>query len=102
MGLLVPLASLLAAAASPPTDADIPIPPIPPTNQPRYQSAPVPDQSFSAPIVPEATGTKIRPDLFNQRAYNGGQGYTPGSTIERQQEQRDKPIPGINITMPLR
>lgn len=103
MLLFAPLVVLVAAAAPPPaTDEDIPIPPIPPAHQPSYQSAPMPDQTLSAPTIPEASGPQIRPDLFNQRAYNGGQGYTPGSTIERQQQQRDKPIPGINITMPLR
>jgi len=103
MRLLAPLAVLFAAAAPPPpTDADIPIPPIPPAHRPSYQSAPMPDQSLSAPTAPEASGPKLRPDLFNQRAYNGGQGYLPGSTIEREQQQRDKPIPGLNFTMPLR
>jgi hypothetical protein len=62
----------------------------------------VPDLDLSAPAQAERnSGPEFSPNLFNQRAYNGGQGYTPGSSIERQQQQRQLPVPGFNLKMPL-
>jgi hypothetical protein len=81
---------------------NFPLPPIPPTTPPAFQAAPVPDIDLSAPAQAERnSGPQLSPDLFNQRAYNGGQGYTPGSTIENQQRQRQLPVPGFNLKMPL-
>lgn len=76
-------------------------PPVPPPQPPRYQAAPVPNTALSAPQLAPTTGTRISPHFFNQRAFNGGQGYVPGSTIEGQQEQRQLPVPGLNLNMPL-
>ncbi len=73
----------------------------PPPQQSGYQAAPMPNDEVSAPAAAPKTGTRIGPKIFNQRAFNGGQGYVPGSTIEGQQEQRQKPIPGLNLDMPL-
>ncbi len=101
VALACSLVALLGAAKPRSRHEDFPIPPIPPEHPPLDQSAPVPDNSLSAPIEQTPDGARLRPDFFNQKAYNKGQGYVPGSTIEGQQEQRLKPIPGINFKMPL-
>ncbi len=93
--------TLLAAAKSPNPAEDFPVPPIPPDHPPSDQAAPVPDSDFAAPSRPTRQGTQIRPHFFNQPIYNNGQGYVRGSTIEGQQDQRSKPIPGINLNVPL-
>jgi len=83
-------------------DENFPLPPVPPVKPPAFQAAPVPDLDLSAPAQAERnSGPELSPDLFNQRAYNSGQGYIPGSTIERQQQQRQLPVPGFNLKMPL-
>lgn len=83
-------------------DENFPLPPVPPVKPPAFQAAPVPDLDLSAPAQAERNrGPELSPDLFNQRAYNSGQGYIPGSTIERQQQQRQLPVPGFNLKMPL-
>ena len=83
-------------------DENFPLPPVPPAKPPAFQAAPVPDLDLSAPAQAQRnSGPELSPDLFNQRPYNGGQGYTPGSTIERQQQQRQAPVPGFNLKMPL-
>jgi hypothetical protein len=75
---------------------------VPPASPPPFQAAPVPDLDLSAPAQAQRnSGPQLSPDLFNERAYNSGQGYTPGSTIERQQQQRQLPVPGFNLKMPL-
>jgi len=83
-------------------DENYPIPPVPPASPPAFQAAPVPDLDLSAPAQAQRnSGPQLSPDLFNGPVYNGGQGYTPGSTIERQQQQRQLPVPGFNLKMPL-
>ena len=84
-----------------PPDDDFPIPPIPPVEPPAYQAAPMPDTERSAPALAAPRGTQIRPDFYSRRFYNGGQGYLPGSTIEGEQEQRQLPVPELNLKMPL-
>ena len=81
---------------------NFPLPPIPPATPPAFQAAPMPDLDLSAPEQAQRnSGPQLSPDFFDRRAYNGGQGYTPGSTIERQQQQRQLPVPGFNLKMPL-
>lgn len=81
---------------------DFPAPPVPPSTPPDFQAAPVPDIRQSAPAQSSATGPQLRPDLFNPKGYNNGQGYLPGSTIEGQQSQRQRPVPGLNLRIPVR
>ncbi len=66
-----------------------------------YQAAPVPNTALSAPELAPTPGTRISPRFFNEKAFNGGQGYVPGSTIEGQHAQRQAPVPGLNLNMPL-
>jgi hypothetical protein len=107
--LLAAVFGLAAMGASPrrpapilSPDENFPLPPVPPAKPPAFQAAPVPDLDLSAPAQAERnSGPEFSPNLFNQRAYNGGQGYTPGSSIERQQQQRQLPVPGFNLKMPL-
>ncbi len=108
--LLIALLGLGLAGAGPQRKAGplvlstpdtFPVPPAPPSQAGRLQVAPMPDIDVTAPSSAPSNGPRLRPDFFPQRAYNGGQGYIPGSTIEGQQEQRQKPIPGFNLKMPL-
>ena len=87
--------------ALPPEDS-FPLPPVPPATPPNFEAAPMPDLDLSAPEQAQRnSGPQLSPDLFKQHGYNGGQGYTPGSTIENQQRQRQSPVPGFNLKMPL-
>ncbi len=107
--VLCAVAALLLTAAAPQKKKPLvltppeeyPMPPVPPRRPGRLQVAPVPDAEVTAPNTASGDGARLRPDFFPQRIYNGGQGYLSGSTIEGQQEQRQKPIPGFNLKVPL-
>jgi hypothetical protein len=103
-------ASLLLGAAAP---AKAPYPPItlqsqqPPADTGKnigspYTPAPVPDSEYE---VPSATGGQsgpsLRPGFFQQRKSYQGEGYTPGSTIQGEEQRRYKPLPSLNLSVPL-
>ena len=111
VALAITVASLAVGGAGPQRGAtplvipqygdDVPVPSIPPAQTFGYSAAPVPNGSLSAPEQRTTAGPKIQPHFFNQRAFNGGQGYVPGSNIESQQGQRQQPVPGINLNVPI-
>jgi hypothetical protein len=68
-----------------------------------FSPAPVPDQTIEAPNQHAFGGrrTELMPELFRQRKTYQGDGYTPGSTVQGEQQKRQKPLPGFNLSVPL-
>jgi hypothetical protein len=84
-----------------PDDA-LPVPPIPPAPTTEFRLAPVPDSDVSAPRAPTASqGASISPGFYQGKDYNIGEGYMPGSTVQGDQEHKAKPMPSLNLKVPL-
>ena len=110
--LIAFLLSAIAATAvaaprrgSPPQAApseDLPLPPIPPDLGANYMAAPVPNSGLSAPSpLDSRNGPELSPGFYQPKDYNIGQGYLPGSTVQGEQEHRAKPMPSLNLKLPL-
>jgi hypothetical protein len=81
---------------------ELPVPPIPPDMGSGYLAAPVPNTGMSAPAQPGARpGAEFSPGFYQPRDYNIGEGYLPGSTVQGEQEHRAKPMPSLNLKVPL-
>lgn len=105
--LVAGAALTLAAGASPP------YPPITLQAQPphdtganlgsTYLPAPVPDPDYQVPSTGgRASGQPVlRPYLYRPRATTQGEGFTPGSTIQGEERRRFKPVPSLNLSVPL-
>jgi hypothetical protein len=63
----------------------------------------MPDADIYAP-VPRADYPKaaqVTPNLFRPKTQFRGDGYSPGSTAQENQERQLKPAPGISLKVPL-
>jgi hypothetical protein len=113
---LIPLALPLMAASPPrqlslavPSDGGLSSPASPPSfsvgsppGKPAYEPAPLPNRDLSAPQQASAPAeTHLAPTLFTQREQFRGDGYSPGSTAQSEQEHRLRPGAGISLHMPL-
>jgi hypothetical protein len=98
---LVLLALVFTAGASP--KHSLPVPPIPPANPPRDQSAPVPNPDVRAPTEISSQGARVGLQDFRARRFNNeGLGYTPGSQYENTEDKRAIQTPGLSVQVPLR
>lgn len=101
---------LLTVGAAPATE---PFPPIilrmpaPPadtaTNRASpYTPAPVPnpDLGWHAPSVSPAH-TELTPGFYHPQQGYRGDGFTPGSTIQGEEQRRYRPLPSLQLSMPL-
>jgi hypothetical protein len=91
----------IAAAPAPQTDEALPVPPIPPAVQPADEAAPVPDVALRQPTPAARSGLNVSPSLFNTPRQFRGDGYTPNSSAQAAQERQFRPIPGLNLQLPL-
>jgi hypothetical protein len=79
----------------------LPVPPVPPAHPPTDQSAPVPDLSAAAPLVPGPQGAQIGLTDFRTHRYDHSAGYTPGSQFQTSEEKRAIQTPGLRLRVPL-
>ncbi len=69
---------------------------------PGFTPAPVPNLDLEPPVRPGGrSSAAVSPELFHMQRYYQGEGFTPGSTIQDEQSKRQKPLPGISVSMPL-
>lgn len=97
-------AATLPAAAPPSPGQPIPLPPVPPSVAvivPAEPIAPMPDRRIDAPFIPSSQGVSVSPSLYGQQRFNTGLGYPTGSDAPSEQEQRNKLVPGLSLTLPL-
>lgn len=73
----------------------------PPTNS-AFEPAPTPNRDASGPAAPRASNEpQLSPTLFTRRNQFRGDGYSPGSTAQEEQERKVRPGAGFNLRMPL-
>ncbi|HYZ61646.1 MAG TPA: hypothetical protein VE650_04270 [Acetobacteraceae bacterium] len=116
MRLLLPLLMLPLIAASPPQrglslsvpgDNSLLLPfstntAVASRTGPSYEPAPTPNRDVSGPTAPRATNEPtLTPSLFTTRNQYRGDGFSPGSTAQSEQEKRMKPGAGFSLHMPL-
>ena len=69
---------------------------------PVFEPAPTPDRDNSGPPPPRAgTDPQLSPTLFTRRNQYRGDGYSPGSTAQEEQERKVRPGAGFNVRMPF-
>ena len=110
---LLPFVALLAMAASPKTSIVMApgMPDFTPTRQPPsqatvvnpegYSAAPTPDQDAFAPTSKASNATSVAPGLFTRRDQYRGEGLSPSSSAQTEQDRRAKPGAGIKFSVPL-
>ena len=113
--LILPIALTLLAAAPPrqlslgpavPETTIGPNPPplalgIPAPNS-RFEPAPLPNRDLAGPGAARATNDpSLAPTLFTTKTQFRGDGFSPGSTAQSDQERRTKPGAGFSLHMPL-
>lgn len=95
---------LQATPAPPPL---LPLPQAPqarvrPPSGPVFEPAPTPDRDALGPLTPRATNDpQLSPTLFTRRNQYRGDGFSPGSTAQEEQERNVRPGAGFNLRMPL-
>ncbi len=85
-------------------DRMLPLPPAPApvTRGPGFTPAPIPNRDASAPPPPRASNdAQLAPSLFSRRDQYRGEGFSPGSTAQGEQDKRTRPGAGFNLRMPL-
>ncbi len=111
---LLPLALPLMAAAPPrqqmsltlPADQgaslnDLPLSLGAPAGKPIYEPAPLPNRDLRSPARRASSEPNLSPTLFSTKTQYRGDGFSPGSTAQADQERRAKPGAGFSLHMPL-
>ena len=114
MAALSPLTMLVAALAATPAAAQTrgfdmrasPPPTLPTAPQPapprRYDPAPLPNRDLDAPYDPRGQAApELGPGVFTRREQYRGDGFSPGSTAQSDQDRRAKPGAGFKLRMPF-
>jgi len=115
--LLLPIAlALLAAGPAPrqqfslavPTDPSplLPLSASPLSLTPRqpgptFEPAPTPDRDVRLPTTRASDKPSFGPSLFTTPNQYRGDGFSPGSTAQAEQEKRTKPGAGFSLHMPF-
>ncbi len=109
--VLLPLLGLLIAGASQPPNLT-PVtptpsfttqakPPAPSTTPPGFSPAPTPNDDASAPVTRASKDASVAPGFFTRRDQYRGEGLSPGSSAQTEQDRRAKPGAGFNLSVPL-
>ncbi len=76
--------------------------PATPGAAPPFQLAPLPNRDLSTPQGPRASNEPtLAPTLFTTRTQFRGDGFSPGSTAQSEQERKLKPGAGFSLHMPF-
>lgn len=108
------IAAVLIAAASPPPSVNLTPPTQPvlprgpftvtpaPAAPPRFEPAPTPNLDLAAPTGPRQSGQQeITPGFYRPSQQYRGDGFSPGSTAQGDQEKNVRPGVGFKLRMPL-
>jgi hypothetical protein len=103
------LGAALAGAAAPvasnaPLVVTHPAPPLAPAAPSgNFTPAPMPNLDLDGSTFRKTgpAGVVVTPMLFRERQPTVGDGYTPNSTIDGEQTKRFRPMPGLNLNVPL-
>ncbi len=100
MKYAVLLAALLLGPAA--KAEDLPVPPIPPTNPPAADSAPVPDVNARAPVTPSSQEPSVDVRLYRAKPYDPSLGFAPGSRYQSTEDRKPIQTPGLSVSVPLK
>ena len=79
-----------------------PAPRIASARPPSFLPAPLPNRDVSTPAPERATNeTTLAPTLFTTRTQFRGDGFSPGSTAQSEQEKKTRPGAGFSLHMPF-
>lgn len=105
---VLPIFVILAGASPPPNyTPPSPIPsftaqaPARVTAPQGYTTAPTPNDDAAAPVTRASKDTSLAPGFFSRRDQYRGEGLSPGSSAQIEQDRRAKPGAGFNLRMPL-
>lgn len=73
----------------------------PPAGGPVFEPAPTPDRDTGLAAPRASNDPSLGPALFTRRNQYRGDGFSPGSTAQEEQERRVRPGVGLNLRMPL-
>ena len=114
--LLLPCAALLMAAAPQSRQLSLAVPAqdgstidtgqgafalAAPVKKPRYEPAPLPNRDLNGPRARASNEPSLSPTLFTTKTQYRGDGFSPGSTAQSEQERRAKPGAGFSLHMPF-
>jgi hypothetical protein len=70
---------------------------------PQFEPAPMPDADLYPPVahVDNPQAAQLTPSLFQPKNQYRGDGFSPGSTVQGNQERLLKPTPGLSMKVPL-
>ncbi len=68
---------------------------------PAYQPAPMPDRSLALPDRPAQASTEFTPTLFHRDNSFRGEGFSPGSSAQSDENKHVTPGAGFSLHMPI-
>ncbi len=71
------------------------------TTKPAYEPAPLPNRDLTVPTTRQSEEPNLSPTLFTTKTQYRGDGFSPGSTAQADQERRARPGAGFSLHMPL-
>jgi len=72
-----------------------------PKQGPNFEPAPTPNRDASLPTTRASEKPSFGPSLFTTKNQYRGDGFSPGSTAQSEQEKRVKPGAGFSLHMPF-
>ena len=72
-----------------------------PASPQAFTTAPTPNQDVNAPSTRASDATSVSPGFFSRRDQYRGEGLSPSSSAQTQQDRRAVPGAGISLTTPL-
>jgi hypothetical protein len=76
-------------------------PPRPPAGT--LAPAPIPNQDIDAPVARAAPREpRLEPAFFSRKAEFEGDGFSAGSNLDYNTEDKDKPAAGLNLSVPVK
>jgi len=75
--------------------------PLPTTSPPAFTPAPTPNRDIGLAIPRASNAPSVSPSLFTRSDQYRGEGFSPNSTAQIDQERRVKPGAGLSLHVPL-
>ena len=81
---------------------NLPVPPIPPSEPPAGDAAPVPNIDFRGPSATAGEQPSVSLRLYRARPYDPGLGFAPGSRYQSTEDRKPIQTPGLSFSVPLK
>jgi hypothetical protein len=91
----------MAALSAIATADELPVPPLPPSNPPTAEIAPVPDPDVRDPVKPDAGQTSVNVRFYREKTYDTSMGFVPGSRYQSTEDRKPIQTPGFSLSVPI-